>query len=496
MEINQQTIDFNKIWDENKMNIVNYMLNGIQLRKEQLETIHNAITAPGMKAIIADEMGLGKTYTCMGLIQIARTLYPDKKIVITAPKNVLKNFEELIKSSIGITPIVVTGQQKDIENLELNFSKHQVILCQHSFWINSLNGLVFMYNNLEKFSMAFFDEADFKEADGFNAYLEFMRELPMGFLSNATPIGENSLLIYNLLYGCGAYNDSYRKFRRKYARQNYDNRNKLEETVLVSNILNSFDRYITVKNRESIGIEVKVNINFYRVLPSKEQMHWMMNYEMPKNLALYSPDTFNMESVPPEKRGPINFTPKTMPAAFKMAELLIKNPKKSIVYVRNTDAIKKTAVIVKNLGKNPYIIDGKHTPKDEDVRRVQDAYNADSNGVMITNIIKGTNLQTARRLIIYNNPSDVQQLIYRMVRGFTSKEVEVDWIYYLGYEEASIKKALEKTKNVSDLLDRNLDIIGQLERELKANERYRKGKKEEEKIKTSWVNSISSVRIQ
>ena len=115
---------------------------------------------------------------------------------------------------------------------------------------------------------------------------------------------------------------------------------------------------------------------------------------------------------------------------------------------------------------------------------------------MITNIIKGTNLQTARRLIIYNNPSDVQQLIYRMVRGFTSKEVEVDWIYYLGYEEASIKKALEKTKNVSDLLDRNLDIIGQLERELKANERYRKGKKEEEKIKTSWVNSISSVRIQ
>lgn len=464
-------INFRKLQENNTEWVINLLLSGIELTPEQLDTVIACLMSPTGKMIIADEMGLGKTYTCMGLIQMARLLYPNKKILISTPKSVLKNFENLIEKSTGAKVLVSSGRAEDISYLEKHYKDYDVILVQHSFWINAEKSLLFVYNHANDFSFTFFDEADFKNATGFDVFLEFMRTIPMGCVANATPVENNAELIYNLLYGCNATDLKYNKFKNKYSRDIWQNDVFKGTQVFTNKIYSDFKDYITVKNRSDIGLNTEVNIDFIRLNPSREQLSWMES-GMTKNLALYSPNTYKNKE---ELMTPVEVNFRTMPSLKTLADIIIKSNNKLIIYVKNTKAIQEVYNLVKSLGKNPYIIDGKFTKTDEMVKAEENKFNSDDNGVMITNIIKGINLQTALELVIYNNPSDLQQLIYRMVRGFISKEVKIHWIYYKGYEEDSISNILSKTRNVSNLLGRELDIIKQLEEELNPKVKYTQG---------------------
>lgn len=455
-------INFRKLQENNTEWVINLMLKDIELTKEQIDTVISCLMSPTGKMIIADEMGLGKTYTCMGLIQMARLLHPGKKILISTPKSVLKNFENLIKKSTGASVLVSSGRQDDIKSLEKHYKDYDIILVQHSFWINAEKSLLFIYNHVDDFSFTFFDEADFKNAIGFDMFLEFMRLLPMGCVANATPIENNAELIYNLLYGCGATDLKYNRFKNKYSKDIWQNDIFKGIKVFTNKIYNDFKDYITVKNRADIGLSTEVNIDFIKLNPSSEQLSWMES-GMTKNLALYSPNTYKNKD---ELMTPVEVNLRTMPSLKALTDIIIKCNNKLIIYVKNTKAIREVYNLVKSLGKNPYIIDGKYTKTDSMVKNEENKFNEDDNGIMITNIIKGINLQTALELVVYNNPSDLQQLIYRMIRGFISKEVKIHWIYYKNYEEDSISNILSKTKNVSNLLGRELDIIEQLEKEL------------------------------
>lgn len=455
-------MNFNILKENNTEWVINELLNGIELTEEQLDSVIKCMSSPTGKIILADEMGLGKTYICMGLIQLAKIQYPNKKILISTPKSVLKNFEKLIKESTDSKVITSTGGLADINFLENNYKNYDVILVQHSFWINAEQSLLFIYNHMDDFSFTFFDEADFKNADGFDMFLEFMKNIPLGCISNATPIEDNTKLIYNLLYGCGAVNTEYNKFKNKYSRDVYRNDILVGSKVYVDKLYKDFSDYITVKNRSDIGLTTNIDINFRKIYPSKEQLSWM-ECGMTKNLALYSPETYKR---PEDMLYPVDANISNIPALKEVIKIIQSNNRKKIIYVKNTKAIIQISKILNIIDKNPYIIDGKSTKTDEQVKYVENRFNEDDNGIMITNIIKGINLNTAEELIIYNNPSDLQQLIYRMIRGFASKDVKVHWIYYKGYEEDSINKILSKTKNVSNLLGRELDIITQLEKEI------------------------------
>lgn len=444
--------------------IFDLMLEGVTLMPEQKDAVLECYTRTDLKGVLTMEMGTGKTYVCMGLAQIARCLDSSKKGVISVPKNKVEDFKNLIEESLQCNVMVVSGQKPSIDRLAKNFDKVDIIVAQHSFWTHSIHSLMFMYNNVDKFNFSFYDEADGKNAIGFKAFIEFSRLIPISFLANATPIGKDTTLIRHLLYATDATNLSEREFDNRYCDKTFY-QGTVTSVVNVPSIKQDFRQHLINLNRSDIGLKAENNIKFHPMRMSGVQQTWVRQ-GLRKDIALYSPEVSESANLNINPK-PV-FSPRFVPALAKMNELLnTKQDMKKIIYVKNTDTIIKLRVLLDAMGYNPYIIDGQHTRTAEMQKASEEKYNADSNGIMITNIIKGTNLDTAQHVIIYDTPPDVQQLIFRAIRGIKSKTIEVDWIYYPQEEQGQIEDALEKTKNVADLLGREVDIIPQLEAELR-----------------------------
>lgn len=475
--------------------VINLLLEGAELKEEQINAVVECYTKTNLKGIISMEMGTGKTYVSIGLLQVARALMPTKKAIVTVPKNKVSDFRDLISSALNCRVLTVTGQQKDIDRLIRNFDDVDVIVAQSSFWTHSLKGQLFMYNNAHRFGISFYDEASGLEATGFKTFLEFSRYIPISFLANATPIGVDTRLVRNLLYGVGATALSERSFKSRYSSYNKTTRSS---TTNPNRIKEDFEKYFINLNRSDIGLVAGTDITFHRLELTDYQRYWMQN-GIQSNLALYSPETSNADTSLFTKEPILN--PITVTAFARLQELVLRfRDTKKIIHISNTASIIRTKELLTMMGYKVYIMDGKHTPKEEDQKREEERYNADPNGVMLTNLIKGSNLETSNHIIVYDTPSDMQQLIFRAIRGIQSKTIRVDWMYYPEEEMNTLKKVLIHANNVSTLLEREIDLISQVEAEIGYTRSYKEAlqaqkenEEREEKKRWSLENGVQTL---
>ena len=436
--------------------VFDMLLYGAKLEDIQKELLLDCLSTPEYKGIITAEMGLGKTYIGATLTQMALAL-TGKKVLLVVPKNKVKDFYFFCKKVLKVRVIKSSGVKKDVDNLKKNFEKAQVVVVQQSAWIHSMDFNIFMYNKMDEFGLVFYDEAALKDSAGFMAYCEFSRYADMSFIANATPVGKDIQLTYNLLYAVGATDLSLTQFRSRYSATSFNN-GKTTETINIDAIKRDFSQYLINKNRAELGVITTINTKFIKCSPSNIQREWINGSKVRTDLALYSPGT-RIEGAS---------TVATVPALDALVKTVLMSDASTnkIIYTKNTDAIITLSTILKTLGHNVFILDGKHAVTEEDKKEVEDNFNNTQGAICITNIDKGSNLGSATEFIVYGIPNDILQTVHRSIRGFKSKEINLTWIYYPQYDKDSMIRVFKTANDSLALLNRQSDVIDSLRREI------------------------------
>lgn len=459
-----------EIFDSSLENpLVNQLIIGEELSSMQLSLVKKCLELGG--SILSAEMGIGKTYIGVALAIIARCLYLDKKVIITAPTNVVKNFKELMDKASGELSMVCNGQADRVYTFKKVYNDINVFIVTQSFWLNNEDTLKFMYNHVEDFSYCFYDEADSKNAVGFDVYTEFSRLIPIKVVSNATPIDKGIDLVRNLLYAVGATNLDKKKFRRKYVDAKYLHNTLVSERVKVEDIYRDFSSNFINKNRADLGIYVDIDTKFHKMFINDIQRSWISR-GMRNDLALYSPENKSVldnldnykDCVYPE------ITKDNIPAFNEVLKILLNSQnEKVMIYARNISSIEKMSMILSMLGYNSYIINGQSS---KNAKEISEKFNNDPRGITLTNIIKGINLDNTTKIILYGTPPDVMQTLYRAIRGREAKSITVDWIYYPEFEYSTLEDARNHISNIDVMTERDTVIINQLDEEMRSLKNY------------------------
>lgn len=468
-DIEVENIDYN-IFDSNLENpFVNQILIGEKLSKMQLALVQKCIKLGG--AILSAEMGIGKTYIGVALAMAARCIYPDKKVIITAPTNVVKNFKQLVDKASGELCMACNGQADRVAKFKQVYDMVNIFIVTQSFWLNNEDTLKFMYNHVEDFSYCFYDEADSKNAVGFGVYAEFSRLVPIKIVSNATPIDKGVDLVRNLLYSIGATELDRKKFRNKYVDAKYMHNTLVSERVKVEDIYRDFNDKFINKNRADLGIYVKIDTKFHKMFINDIQRSWISR-GMRNDLALYSPENKSVMDNLDDYSGCAypEITKDNIPAFNEVLKILLESPNEKImIYARNISSINKMADILSLLGYNAYVINGQSS---KNAKEISEKFNNDPKGVTLTNIIKGINLDNTTKIILYGTPPDVMQTLYRAIRGREEKSITVDWIYYPEFEYSSLEDARNHISNIDAVTERDTVIINQLDEEMTSLKNY------------------------
>lgn len=452
-----------------KTPLINQILFDTELEPIQLQLVEQIIRNGG--GILSAEMGIGKTYIGVALARYMRLLYPDKKVIITAPTNVVKNFKTLIDTALGEIAMVCNGEYHRVELFKKVFKDINIFIVTHSFWLNSDESLKFLYNHIEDFSFTFYDEADSKDAIGFDVYTEFSRRVPLKVVSNATPIGKDTGLVRNLLYAVNATNMSKSKFRSKYVDFKYVGGNLQSERVKINDIYRDFNNYFINKNRTDLGLEVDITTKFHKVFINNTQREWIKR-EMRKDLAMYCPENKsvvdNIENYDGCPYPEINKD--NIPAFAEVLKILIDSSnEKIIIYARNVMSLEKLANISMMMGYTPYVINGSSSSES---KTLSEQYNNDPKGIAITNIFKGINLGSTEKIILYGTPPDVMQTLYRSIRGRESKSISVNWIYYPEFEYNILIDTQNHIQNIDKVTKRETELLTSLDEEIQSLQRY------------------------
>lgn len=435
----------------------------------QLDLLYQIIKQKNV--ILSAEMGMGKTYIGIALARICRLLYPDKKIILTCPTKVVPNFKSGCNTILGELVLTSNGTQDQVDRFIKNYESINIFVVTQSFWLNSSETVEFMYNHANDFSLAFYDEADSVDAVGFNIYSEFSRLVPFKVVSNATPVGKTVDLARNLLYTVSATNLTKKQFIRKYVDQTFMNGTLVSEKLKINDIYRDFAEYYINKNRTDIGADVTINTTFHRLFVNEVQRSWISR-GMRADLALYSPENKSVFDRIGDYKGLTapELNANNIPAVRELLNIIMTNSQdKMMVYIKNLSTINKLQHIITMLGYDVYIINGETKGN---TKEISEEYNNNPKALILTNIIKGTNLGNTTRIILYGTPSDVMQSLYRSIRGRVAKNVEVDWIYYPEYDYETLESTRTHISNIDVLTLRDTNIIEQIDDELIALKKY------------------------
>ncbi len=469
-----KTIDYEEILNDidetTDMSILNIVLTKCTLQDSQLRIVHTF--AMNKKIIDITDTGLGKTYNMLGELALLLPLIsnPKKLAIVCVPNQKTEEFYNAFKVDLGCNVIAVSGRQERVDALKstLQMSNVDIILCTPESFSKSLDFDILIYNLVHENKVAalLYDEADKMEDKGFLQCIEITNNfIPYASYANATPTGSASTyrpgstevlrVTYNLLYGLGALPraKSYRSFFNKYTTMTGSHRNPTY-TVNSEDILKDFGQYLANTNRTELGAETHFHpVQFVRCEPTKVQLEAMKNKDDRVNNILYSPET--------SQNPAFKLTPQNVPALKALMNILLQFPsdENKIVYVGNTAAMETISRILSTLGFEVMRLDGKvtDTPQKKDAMRIR--FNESKGAVALINIKKGSNLGSAKHIIVYDTPADMLQYVARATRGFNSKTISFSMIYYPAYEQETMFNHLAMISTVNNIGERQTELI-------------------------------------
>lgn len=458
-----------------------FLYDDVKFRPMQKNLIINSLSTPNKNALITVDMGVGKTYISLGIAQLLRLAHPDKKICFVALKNKLNEYAQVLSKHLGTSVLLVTGEQPMVDRFKTDLKNHKIILTSISAWSHNIDFNLFMMKNVKEFCATFYDESEALESDGYAIFSKFSRYVPYSYLTNATPISKDLLQTYNNLNPIKAFTGSIEEFRNKYAlvKKNTKVQNS-KEVADIAKIKEDFRDYIVNFNREDLNIQVTINPFFIHAKPTKTQLKWISE-GMPLLTSLFSPTTNNSETNNNNYTTEPTFKNKSVDASMKLYEVLTQitnqrgkeNFGNKIIYVQHYNAklvLKK--MIEKVFGYKVFILDGQVTQKAEDQLKVANDFNNTENAIILTNIVRGSNLGSADQLITYGLPpsSNLKQFIYRAIRNMEDTEVDLIMIYYPDFQQNTLLDTYIALENESALLDRNNKLANAIKQELHKHE--------------------------
>ena len=440
-------------------NVLHYMLDlPYEMEWDQVEDI--GLMYEGKKLILNHETGTGKTTLALGVTALlaSRLRKENRKLIITAPSNKLDSFKEDVVSSVPALRVMrATGKADDVNWLIKYIDDYDVIVTMPSLWA-SVSWAKFVYEHPSKILCSIYDEAAGINDEAYHLFCEFSRQqFEYSFLLNATPVKRSNELekTYNLLYAVEAINDGYtfRDFQRDMVTlpSGIGNKKALDIHGVVDEYKfhRLYSKYILNRSKADLGVNVEVEVEFYRCSLSKIQEDVLEAKFRKSNSTktvtgkietvteiLYNPQDLYQVN-------PVNMEALSKTMMMTLQELQNINTTNVVVFMQNTDIKNRFQQMLNNMGINTFMIDGSLKPAQKN--EVEKAFNESEKSVMITNIEKASSFQSANVILIYGFPEDIIQTTNRIIRGRSDKKVKVHWVYYGHDSFNKLLKQLELT---------------------------------------------------
>lgn len=445
----------NLLKEDTDMSILNSLVYEYDLTDEQLKSVKESFLTPTCSAIESVEMGLGKTIISLGLLQmITPALEKDKVAVVVAPTNTIENFREDIEKNTSLRVKTSTGQQKDIQESIQAIESNQIncLIVTPSAWTLSEEFNFYIFNNPDRLLCYIWDECKGDKDKGFNHFIEAGHRTEFVFPLNATITGQGVTNIYKMLYVCSAIDMTEREFRRKYGHFTSTREGNKIYNIDWNLIKKDYGEYFINMNRDDVGAEtIYTNVRFHRCNTTVRQDEILEKTSSRE--VLYAPVD--------EKGNDLNIPITSIPAVSNIIKTVMgfSPEENTLIFCRNVTPANLLYETFSNLGYKVFRIDGHTTTTSELKMASERKYNNTKGAIMITSISEGSNLNSTDHVVVYQNPSDVIQYVARAARGFVSKEITLDWIYYPALEMESFMKNIETAINVSIGAERYVELL-------------------------------------
>ena len=430
------------------------------LEDYQREDIVNILSCFSQKNLLTHEMGLGKSYMIVSLATLYKLQQPNKKIIIAAPTESIKNLEELLTRNTPFRILRTSGDARKINKLKNTINDLDIILLQHSAIDSSLDLHLMLFNELSNISTVIVDEASMSDRAGYNSFLELMRKVKNVTLLNASLLEASGKVIYNCLYGTNVINMNFMKFRGKYCTYDSTSAKYIPNTFKIREEFNN----IFNRNRNQTGIDIQIDMNFHRVYVNDWQKALLQDTSETRKV-LTSPPM--LEGFIQPKRD-LTMTKSRVPALAKLFEIIKNNQDNGniVIYVNYMTSVKRIKDELEYMGKKVFVITGANTSSPVEKMREAEAFNQSENVYCIISIEKAISLNSSKHMILYDIPKDISQTVFRIIRGKNHKAVKVDMIYYPEFNADLLYEKMIAIENGEQALGRKTGIPDALKEEL------------------------------
>lgn len=423
----------------------------------QKDDVSSIISTSKKGSIQTHEMGLGKSYITAMIAILTKILKPEKKILIIAPTDSIGKLTNILEENSVYSIFKTNGEAKRINELIKSFKNIDILVAQFSAIERSLDFHLLLYNNIDLFEAVIVDEAGVKSAFGYKAFTDFTRQTNKTYLMHATLLGEKPEVIYNALYSISAINGLLNQFERKYTK--YSNGERVANSL---KIITDFSDYFVNKNREDLGIDIKINPYFHRMRTTKYQENLIV-IAGENRKALSSPTTLR-GSIPNQVK--LLFTKKNIPSLRRLFEIINSYDKTEnlVIYLNFKEAMNRIKDELEYLGRQVITISGDDSIEEKQQKEFE--FNNTQGAICITTRQKAISLNSANVVILYEVYGDIAQTIYRVIRGDKSKEIDAHIIYYPKYHLESLEKKYRSINSNNIALERTQGIDKRLRAEI------------------------------
>ena len=405
--------------------------------------------------LLGDEVGLGKTVQVAGLMNTLRKESEHKGKTFTflflTEKSIVGQIQDkLIQFTGTYVHEIPSGEAKVVKKyIEQNKDGRVCSVVGSHSLLNSPEFILYLAKN--PFDVIIFDESKGvkKQSSGLSQNAkEVFRLHERVILLNATPVETELRELYNQLDlldseympTVSEFNKRFTKVKRAmygFVPDGYKNEEDFAQLIKL--------RYYA-RTRRDLGAEYEGNEYRTVLVPLSP-----IQKELKKKTTLHQ----MLMDYPPGINRNVAFNEETTPklkALFSILEDRINiGMTQAIVYCRFVKAQKEMCELLKEQGYRVVVLNG--TTQDTKRKEIADAYTRGEYDIMITNVLRGLDLNTCDTAILYTidpNPQNMVQFEGRMTREFNVKNKALYLIVAMGKEKAFVEKELKIRVNMAE----------------------------------------------
>lgn len=404
--------------------------------------------------LLGDEVGLGKTVQVAGLMNTLRKEYEHKgqpfTFIFLTEKSIVGQIQEkLIQFTGTYVHEIPSGEAKVVQKYIKQNEDGRVCSAvgSHSL-LNSPEFILYLAKN--PFSVIIFDESKGvkKQSSGLSQNAkEVFRLHERVILLNATPVETELRELYNQLDLLDPeYMPTVTEFNKRFTKtkramygfipDGYKNEEEFAQLIRL--------RYYA-RTRRDLGANYEGNEYRTILVPLSDTQKELKKKTTLHQMLMDYPPGINRNVVYNEET-----TPK-LKALFAVLEDRINiGMTQAIVYCRFVNAQKDMCALLQAQGYRTVILNGK-TP-DKKRKEIADAYTRGEYDIMITNVLRGLDLNTCDTAILYTidpNPQNMVQFEGRMTREFDIKNKAVYLLVAMGKEKKFVETELKLRVNMA-----------------------------------------------